>query len=157
MLSLIVATDKNSLIGKNNKIPWHVKEDLLYYKEKTNNKTVIMGLQTYNSLLYYYKNKPLPYKKIYVCTRQKIALENVIIVNDLKSFLLDTKFEEEVFVVGGSQIYKIALDYVDMMYISIIKGDFDGDTYFPSYDKNLFEQIQSKETEKVIFNIYKRK
>lgn len=157
MLSLIVATDKNSLIGKNNKIPWHVKEDLLYYKEKTNNKTVIMGLQTYNSLLYYYKTKPLPYKKIYVCTRQKITLENVIIVNDLKSFLLDTKFEEEVFVVGGSQIYKIALDYVDMMYISIIKGDFDGDTYFPSYDKNLFEQIQSTETEKVIFNIYKRK
>ena len=87
MIKLIWAMDKNWLIGKENKIPWHYKEDLLYYKEKTAGQIVLMGDNTYFSLKGYYKTKPLPYAKIYVASLNDLKLDDAIVINDLKGFL----------------------------------------------------------------------
>ena len=83
MISLIWAMDINWLIGIDDKLPWHYREDLLYYKEKTAGKTVLMGDKTYYSLKGYYKTKPLPYGKIFVASLDKLELEDAIVVNDI--------------------------------------------------------------------------
>lgn len=155
MIKLIWAMDKNNLIGKDNKIPWHIKEDLLYYKKQTAGQTVFMGLSTYYSLKGYYKTKPLPYGKIYVASLDDVKLSDAIVIKDAVTFFKECN--EDFFVVGGASIYKLALPYADMLYISIIKGDYEGDTYFPKIDYANYELISSEELERVTFNIYKRK
>lgn len=155
MIKLIWAMDKNNLIGKDNKIPWHIKEDLLYYKKQTAGQTVFMGLSTYYSLKGYYKTKPLPYGKIYVASLDDVKLSDAIVIKDAITFFKECN--EDLFVVGGASIYKLALPYADMLYISIIKGDYDGDAYFPKIDYDNYELISSEELERVTFNIYKRK
>ena len=87
MISLIWAMTSNRLIGKNNKIPWHVKEDLLYYKEKTKGQVVLMGENTYYSLKGYYKDKPLPYGKIYVASLSDNVFADAVKIDDVVSFL----------------------------------------------------------------------
>lgn len=154
MISLIWAMSKKWLIGKENKIPWHVKEDLLYYKEKTKGQTVLMGENTYDSLKGYYKTKPLPYGKIFVASLSDRVFSDAIKVSDVISFLANNK--EDLFVVGGASIYKLSLPYADKLYISIIKGDYDGDTYFPSFSLDEYLLVSSNETEKVKYLIYER-
>lgn len=154
MINLIWAMSETWLIGKDNKIPWHVKEDLLYYKEKTKGQTVLMGENTYYSLKGYYKDRPLPYGKIYVATLNDIDFLDAIKVNDVVTFLKDTK--EDLFVVGGATIYKLALPYADKLYISLIKGNYEGDTYFPKFNLNSFKLINKNETAKVTYLIYER-
>lgn len=153
MISLIWAMDKNNLIGSNNKMPWHVKEDLLYFKEKTAGKTVLMGRSTYESLKGYYKNRPLPYGKIYVASTQIKELEDAIVIPDCKAFLENN--QEDIFVIGGKKIYELALPYADYLYVSLIKGEFLGDCYFPFLDFSQYELIVNEEKEKVIFKVYK--
>lgn len=155
MIKMIWAMDENFLIGKDNLIPWHIKEDLVYYRKQTAGQTVIMGEQTYYSLKGYYKTKPLPYGKIYVCSVNNIQLEDAIIVSDLIPFL--ENLEEDVFVVGGKTIYQLALPYADMLYISFIKGTHEGNVYFPKIDFEKYDLVSKNETEQVIYTIYKRK
>ena len=155
MIKLIWAMDKNNLIGKDNKIPWHIKEDLLYYKKQTAGQTVFMGLSKYYSLKCYYKTKPLPYGKIYVASLDDVKLSDAIVIKDAVTFFKECN--EDLFVVGGASIYKLSLPYADMLYISIIKGDYEGDAYFPKIDYANYELISSEELERVTFNIYKRK
>ena len=154
MISLIWAMSEKWLIGKDNKIPWHVKEDLLYYKEKTNGKTVLMGENTYYSLKGYYKNRPLPYGKIYVASLSDNEFIDAIKIDDVITFLNNNK--EDLFVVGGASIYKLAIPYANRLYISIIKGEYEGDTYFPKFNLDDFKIISKNETEKVIYYIYER-
>lgn len=160
MINMIWAMDKNNLIGKDDLIPWHVKEDLLYYKEKTKGQTVLMGDQTYFSLKKYYKNKPLPYGKCYIAAIDKNLkienpLEDIEIIYDLDSFL--KSFEEDLFVVGGATIYKLALPYADRLYISFIKGDFEGNKYFPKIDFSNYNLIWSKDTDLVKYTVFEKK
>ena len=155
MISLIWAMDENNLIGNGNKIPWHVKEDLLYYKECTNGKAVLMGENTYYSLKGYYKDRPLPYSKIYVASLNKeLLLPDACMINDVDLFLKDLSFD--LFVVGGRMIYKLALNYSDYLYISYIKGEYSGDVYFPDFDLDKYILKSRKETDKVVYKIYKR-
>src|SRR5574344_980767 len=106
MINMILAMDEDNLVGNKNRIPWHIKEDLLYYKSKTNGQTVIMGDTTYFSLKGYYKDKPLPYGKIYVATMDSsLQLEDATIIHDLVDFI--SNYKDEIWVVGGATIYKI--------------------------------------------------
>lgn len=86
MISLIAAVDSNFLIGKGDKIPWHYKEDLLFFKQKVANQSVLMGLNTYQSLKSYYKDKSFPFNKIYVVSHSPILDSNVNWVSNLKDF-----------------------------------------------------------------------
>lgn len=162
MINMIWAMDENNLIGKGNLIPWHIKEDLIYYKEKTKGKTVLMGDQTYFSLKGYYKTKPLPYGKCYIATIDKNLkienpLEDIEIIYDLESFLKNFDKEEELFVVGGATIYKISLPYANRLYISFIKGEHEGDKYFPKIDYEKYNLVWENETELVRYTIWEMK
>ncbi|MBQ9520543.1 MAG: dihydrofolate reductase [Acholeplasmatales bacterium] len=155
MISLIWAMDKNNLVGKGDKIPWHIKEDLLYYKSKTNGQTVLMGDQTYFSLKGYYKDKPLPYGKIYVATIDKnLKIDGVTMIYDLVSFLENNK--EDLWVVGGATIYKISLPYADKLYISFVKGEYEGDRYFPQIDFSKYNLVWENDTDKVRYTLFER-
>ena len=108
MIKMIWAMDESHLIGDGDKIPWHIKEDLLYYKSKTKGQTVLMGDVTYYSLKGYYKDKPLPYGKIYVATLDKtLNLPDAEVIYDINSFLSSNNCD--LWVVGGATIYKICL------------------------------------------------
>ncbi len=159
MINLIWAMDKNQLVGKGDRIPWHIKEDLLYYKAKTKDKTVIMGDTTYFSLKGYYKDKPLPYGKIYVATIDKgliidDKLNDVVMIYDINSFL--ASYTDELWVCGGATIYKLALPYADYLYISYVKGEYEGDRYFPQIDFSKYELIWENDTDQVRYTTFKR-
>ena len=150
MIKLIWAMDKNNLVGKNNVLPWHYKEDLVYFKNMTKDQTVLMGMNTYDSLMFYYKNKKLPFGKKYVGTKKDITLDDCIIVNDVVSFLENN--EEDLFVIGGKTIYELALPYADYLYVTIIDDTHEGDTYFPQIDYSRFNLISKNEQLKEIIS-----
>lgn len=156
MIALIWAMDENWLIGSGNILPWHIREDLDYFKEMTKDKTVLMGHMTYLSLKGYYKSSPLPFKKIYVANIEKYSYNDAIIVNDVIKFLKETK--EEIFVVGGKVIYELSLPYADILYITHVLGSHKGDVYFPKFPLSKDFKISDYRTsEKLIFAKYKRK
>ena len=155
MISLIWAMTTQRVIGKENKIPWHIKEDLLYYKACTAGKTVFMGESTYYSLKGYYRDKPLPYGKIYVASfNSSLKLDDAIVVGNAEGFLKSTK--EDIWVVGGASIYAIALPFADYLYISWIQKNYEGDTYFPEFDLAKFKVLQERKTDLVVYSIYER-
>ena len=155
MIRLIWAMTKEYLIGKGNRIPWHIKEDLLYYKSKTEGQTVLMGEATYRSLKGYYKTKPLPYGKVYVASLDpSLTISDGIVVADVVSFVKEC--EEDLWVVGGASIYKLCLPYADALYISWIKDNYEGDTYFPQFDLTKFRLTWQEESDLVHYTMYER-
>lgn len=155
MINMIWAMDENNLIGIGDRIPWHIKEDLLYYKSKTKGQTVLMGDTTYFSLKGYYKTKPLPYGKIYVATLDKsLVLEDAIMVYDLIDFIKNV--DEDIWIVGGSTIYKLCLPYADRLYISFVLGKYEGDRYFPQIDYKNYKLTWENITDKVRYTLYER-
>lgn len=155
MISLIVAFSKNNkVIGINNTIPWHIKEDFIHFKNYTSGKTIVMGEQTFLSI-----GKPLPNRKTIVATIKDFNYdhEDVTISNDLFEVLRKYKeSEEELVVCGGATIYKLALPYVDKMVISEVKKEYQGDACFPSFEEDfILESIEEKE--EFVIKIYRRK
>ena len=158
MISLIWAMDINWLIGIEDKLPWHYREDLLYYKEKTAGKTVLMGDKTYYSLKGYYKTKPLPYGKIYVASLDNLELEDAEVINDINSFLANFPKAEDLWVVGGSTIYKFALPYADYLYITHVLKAYEGNMYFPKFDlENDYNIVSKRYSDVLCFAVYERK
>ena len=157
MISLIWAMDKNWLVGKENKLPWHFKEDLIYYKSKTNGQTVLMGDKSYYSLKSYYKEKPLPYGKIYVASLDDLELSDATVIHDINKFLDNFDKNEELWVVGGATIYRFSLPYADRLYITHVDGEYEGDAYFPKFDlENEFKLISSRISNNLNFAVYER-
>lgn len=154
MISMIWAMDEDNLIGSNNAMPWHVKEDLLYYKEKTKNEVVVMGFKTYESLKGYYTKRPFPYKKTYVLTHRTIEDEKVETISSIEEIM---NKEKDFFVVGGKNVYFQFMPYADRLYISYIKGHHEGDTYMKPLDLSLFNLVSLTETEVCKYTIYERK
>ena len=156
MINMIWAMDENNLVGKGDRIPWHIKEDLLYYKSKTKGQTVLMGDTTYYSLKGYYKDKPLPYGKIYVATIDKnLVIDGVTMVYDIISFL-ENNTEDNLWVVGGATIYKLSLPYADRLYISFVKGNHEGDRYFPAIDFSKYNLTWENNTEQVRYTLFEK-
>lgn len=153
MISLIFATDPNHLIGIDNDLPWHYSEDLKYFKKTTINKTVLMGLNTFHSIVSRI-HKPLPNRKHIVASLDAFAYPGVLVISDLIGFLKE-KHEEEIFVIGGKTIYELAFPYADKLYITHIKKAHVGNVYLDFSLEN-FKQISKKETDDLIFAIYER-
>ncbi len=133
MLSIIVATDQNNLIGKDNDMPWHIPADLKRFKAITTGHTIVMGRKTYDSL----PKKPLPNRHHVVLTRQQgLVLAGCEILHSTQEVVeryggVDT---EEVFIIGGGNIYKSLLPYTQKIYLTSVQAAFEGDTYFPFLD-----------------------
>ena len=156
MISMIWAMDESNLIGSNNKMPWHVKEDLIYYKNMTKDYPVVMGYNTYLSLLGYYEGKNFPYKKTYVLTSKELFDSRVVKINSVEEFVKN--LDEDIFIVGGKNTYNQFYPYADFLYVTYIKGLHSGDTYMEPIDLEKFSLISEKngESGKARFTIYKR-
>lgn len=130
MISLMVAHDPNRVIGRNNQLPWHIPEDLAYFKKHTINKAIVMGRNTFESI-----GRPLPKRRNIVVSRQKdLTIEGVDVVNSIEDAVkLAEEFHPEVMIIGGEQIFKTVLPTADRLYITLIHDEFEGDTYFPEY------------------------
>lgn len=133
-LFAIAACSRNRVIGRDNKLPWHIPEDLEFFRNKTRGHILIMGRKTFESL-----PKPLPHRFHIVITRQKdyrYDHPQVRVVHDLKSAVelarsLVPIYPPEVFITGGGEIYRQALPIVDRVYLTTIDQDVEGDAYFP--------------------------
>lgn len=132
MLSIIVAQAKNGVIGQANDLPWHLPDDLLHFKQLTTGKTVIMGRKTLESIMARI-HKPLPNRRNIVLTRDAgYKAEGVEIVVSIEKALSMIDKEQEAFVIGGSQVYKVFLPHTKRIYLTQVKANTDGDSYFPA-------------------------
>ncbi len=142
MLSTIVAIANNNVIGKDNKLIWHLPEDLKRFKQITTGKNIIMGRKTFESL-----GRVLPNRKhIILCNDMEMDIdnENVEILDDISKLDKYINSDEENFVIGGATIYKLLMPYVNKLYITKINEDFVGDVYFPEIKEEEWKEI-SKE------------
>lgn len=139
MIKLIVAKASNNVIGDKNNLIWHLPNDLKHFKNLTTNHPIVMGRKTYESL-----GRPLPNRTNIIITRDKNFYdEKVEITYSLEQALAKAKeINEDVFVIGGGEIYKQAMEFADMVYITEVHHEFDGDTYFPEIDEEVFEETQ---------------
>ena len=137
MLSLIVAIAENDVIGGDNKLLWHLSEDLKRFKQITLNKTIIMGRKTFESL-----PGVLPNRKHIILTRDKnysVDNVNVEVIHSTDEIINKYKNSSvEVFIIGGGEIYKEMLPYADKLYLTEVFKDFEGDTSFPQVDENIW-------------------
>lgn len=144
MISIIVAVAKDNVIGKDNKLLWHISEDLKRFKKITTDKKMIMGRKTFQSL-----PGVLPNRDHIIITRDtnfKVTSDRVEIVHDLNSLLdMYMKIEEEIFVIGGAEIYNQFLPYAQKLYLTKIDASFEGDTYFPKINFDEFKTESSSE------------
>ncbi len=140
IISLIAALTEERVIGDKNRIPWHIKDDLLHFKNLTLHHTVIMGRTTFDSMMGYYKKsgKPLPERKHIIITRdmQYVSkLSDTFVKHSVKEALEFAKTieREEVFVSGGASIFEQTIARADKLHLTIVHAKFEGDTYFPDY------------------------
>lgn len=141
--SIIVAKSSNNVIGKNNSLIWHMPADLKRFKQKTLNHYIIMGRKTLESM-----KKPLPGRTSIVVTRNKdYKAEGCIIVHDIQDAfrMAEENKQEEVFILGGAEIYQLTLNLADKMYLTEIKAHFDGDAFFPAIDDDQWQIINHEE------------
>ena len=155
MVNLIVAIGKNNLIDKGNKLPWHYKEDMLYFKNTTMNKKVIMGELTFKSIISYI-NKPLPGRTSVIATLTDYAYPGIEVTNDIIKYLNEFPKEEEIFIIGGKVIYDLTLDLADRLYITHVNKEYSGDVYFKEIDYSKYNLLSSKVNGDLTFSIYER-
>lgn len=158
-VSIIAAMDRKRGIGKGNRIPWHIKEDLVRLKNLTVGHTVILGRTTYESMLSYYQKSGKP----------TMSMRTHIVVTHDKNYSIDPKYgfaahsieealeiaketaasaqgfgePKEVFIIGGKKIFQQTIGLADKLYLTIVEGEFDADTFFPDYSQ--FKKVVSEE------------
>lgn len=132
-ISIIAAIGENRELGKNNKLLWHIPEDLRRFKELTIGHPVIMGRKTYESI-----GKPLLKRTNIIITHHvNFQTAGYFITHSLEEAieLAKTKDNEEIFIIGGGQIYNQAINKADKLYLTVVEGTFDADTFFPDYSR----------------------
>jgi dihydrofolate reductase len=165
IISMIAAIAENNVIGKDNDLVWRLPDDMKYFMETTQDHFVIMGRKNYESIPH--KFRPLPNRTNIIVTRQSdYAAGDCKIVDTIDkaiNFALENR-QKEIFIIGGGQIYAQSLDIADKLYITEIKERFEGDTYFPPFDKCTWKEVsRNKHTKddkhlyEFDFVIYERK
>lgn len=141
-LSIIVAIDRKRAIGKDNRLLWHIPEDLRRFKELTTGHAVIMGENTYHSI-----GRPLPQRtNIVMSLNADLSLPGCTVVHSIDEALDEAKKHEheEIFVMGGASIYRQFLPLADRLYLTLVDGEHEADTYFPEYEQD-FPKVVSEE------------
>lgn len=135
-LSIIVAMDDKQLIGKDNALPWHLPADLSYFKKTTTGKTVLMGRKTYESIGF-----PLPNRRNIIVSRNPdFQAKGCEVISNIDAALALAKNDNEVMIMGGASFYEQMFPTVDRLYITQIEGKFEGDAYFPSFNRDDFTE-----------------
>lgn len=138
---IIAAVAENGAIGKDNDLIWHLPDDLRFFKTTTSDKPVVMGRKNYDSIPEKYR--PLPHRKNIIVTRKKdFEAPGCEVVQSIEEALKNEKNQNEVFIIGGGQIYQLALDHdlVDQMYITQVHHSFEADAFFPEFDKSKWKE-----------------
>ena len=142
MLSIIVAVAENNVIGKDNKLIWHLPEDLKRFKKLTTGHTIIMGRKTFESL-----GRVLPNRKhVILCNDMELNIEdeNVEVLEDISMLKQYIDSTEENFIIGGATIYKLLLPYANKIYLTLIHEKFEGDVFFPEIDEREWKVVETE-------------
>lgn len=139
MISLIVAVAENGVIGDRNALLWHISEDLRHFKAVTTGHPVVMGRKTWESL-----GRPLPNRTNVVITRQNIEIPGCTVAHSLEEAVALFPADEEVFVIGGAQIYAAALPLARKFYLTRVFRAYEGDTRFPAWDEREWRLVSSE-------------
>jgi len=133
VISLIWGQDENGLIGRNNRLPWHLPADMTWFRRQTMGKPVLMGRKTYESI-----GRPLPGRTNIVLTRRDIAIPGCSVVHSLPEALqlFEASGAEELMVMGGAEIYALFLPEADRLYMTLVHHAFEGDAWFPDFDRS---------------------
>lgn len=155
IISLIAAMAENGVIGKNNKLPWHLPEDLQHFKKTTLGKPVVMGRKTFESM----NAKPLPGRHNIILTENMAFTAPVgcTVVHSVTEALRASGEVEEVMIIGGAKIFEIFLPLANRLYLSIIHAHHLGDSYFPNVDWAQWEIVSEEERESFSIKIFNRK
>jgi len=136
-ISIIVAMSDNYVIGLKNKLPWHISADLKNFKNITLGNPIIMGRKTYDSI-----GKPLKDRDNIVISRDNsLKIDGVEVVDSLEKAIFMTAEAPVTFIIGGEQIYQIALPIATHMYVTKVEGNFEGDAYFPDYNQQEWREV----------------
>lgn len=158
IVSHIVAAAENQVIGHKGELPWHIPEDLKFFREKTKGHIIIMGRKTWESL-----PKPLPQRFHIVITRQAgyQAPGAHVVANLDEALALSRKhlaeWNPEVFIVGGGEIYRESLSRTDVIYLTRVHQDVDGDATYPAIPESDFVEVERREGPGCTFLTYSRK
>ncbi len=139
MVSIIAAVAENGVIGDKNALLWHISEDLKYFKTLTTGHPVIMGRKTWESL-----GRPLPNRENVVVTRQQLDIPGCRVVHSLDEAVALFPSGEELFVIGGAQLYAQALPMADRLYLTRVFHAYEGDTRFPAWDEAAWRLVASE-------------
>jgi dihydrofolate reductase len=140
LVTLIAAASENNVIGKDNKLIWHLSDDLKHFKELTKGHFVIMGRKTFESM-----PKALPNRTNVVITRKlDYKAENAIVVNSLDQALKQAENDNQPFIIGGGEIYKLAIEDADRIELTRVHTSIEGDAFFPEINYNLWEKVSSE-------------
>ncbi len=137
MLTIIAAIANNNVLGKDNQLIWHLPADLKRFKQITSGHCVIMGRKTFESL-----GKPLPNRTNIVITRNPhFKAEGCVIVHSLKDAIRLSKTDDKPFILGGANIYSQAILLADILDITFVHHDFEGDVFFPKIDPRVWKEV----------------
>ncbi len=140
IISLIAAIGENRELGLGNKLPWHLPDDLKRFKEITRGHTVIMGRKTFESI-----GRLLPDRKNIIITRNKdFKVEGAIIVSNFEEALGESTGEDEVFVIGGGEIFSLALPHADKMYLTHVETKLPNDAFFPEFNLSEWKVVNEE-------------
>ena len=142
MITIIAAVSENNALGKDNGLIWHLPEDLKRFKKLTNNHCIIMGRKTFESLP---KMHPLPNRHNIVITRNKdFKIDDVTICHSIEEALKVSSYDNQPFIIGGGEIYKLAMKFTKKIELTKIYKTFDADTFFPKIDENKWKLVEEK-------------
>ena len=140
-VSIIAAMDRNGVIGANGNLPWHISADLKYFKKITMGKPIVMGRKTHESI-----GRPLPGRENIILTRDRdYKTEGCIVLNSLEEILKHCNDVDEIMITGGAEIYQLALDRVSKIYLTEVHTEIEGDTFFPDFDRDRWEEISRED------------
>jgi len=165
-IALIWAQDANGLIGAGGQLPWRLPADMAWFKKNTLGKPVLMGRKTYDSI-----GRPLPGRHNIILTAQDISIDGCTVTHSLDAALevagqasVASHQTTELMVMGGAQVYQLALPQAERLYISNIHAAFEGDTHFPAFDPAAWREIfcenhlaDEKNLHPYSFHIFERK
>lgn len=151
MITLVVAISENRVIGRDNQLIWHLPNDLKHFKAITTGHPIIMGRKTFDSM-----GRALPNRTNIVITRNKNwSAENVTTTHSLdKAIVIAQEIDEEIFIIGGGAIFNMSMDKADVIELTIIHHEFEGDVFFPEIDENIWQEVSREFHEKDEKNDY---